>query len=200
MMQIQNTKSLFIKYITLFSLMLLLSSCGIKKLKSLANCEFKLNKVNKITVAGVGLNPNGPSNLSFGELLKISSAYSNGNIPVDVGALLDIKNPNSTMARMIKFDWKLNLKGKNIANGTVNNEISVPKNSEVTTELATKFDLYKSIGDFSLTELKDGVQNAFDGDGNPKDLKIYIKPYMSLGKLDIPYPGYIEITKHFKSE
>lgn len=181
-------------------LSMIVFSCGVQKIKNLANCEFKLNRVKSVVVAGVALNPTGKTNMGFADLIAISKAYSNKNIPVSVNALLDIKNPNTGLAKMTKMDWKIKLKGKQVAKGQIPDVISVPANSEVTSSLSTGFDLYDSMSEFTLDELKSGVQNAFDSDGNPKDLKIYIKPYMNLGLVQIPYPGFIEITKHFKSE
>lgn len=189
-----------LKWILIVSFSILVTSCGVNKLKNLANCEFKLDKIESVKVAGVALNPTGKTNMTFSDLLKISSAYSTKNIPVNVSALLGIRNSNSGLAQMTKMDWKIKLKNKLVASGQIPNEVRVPGNSEVSTSLSTGFDLYKSMDNFTLDELKSGVQNAFDNEGNPKDLKIYVKPYMNLGLVQIPYPTFIEITKNFKSK
>ena len=51
-----------------------------------------------------------------------------------------------------------------------------------------------------MEEIKDIVSNVFDEDGNPNEIKIFIKPYVSIGKVDVSYPGFIEVTKHYKTE
>jgi len=176
------------------------SSCALTRMATLAKCEYKLNSIDQITIAGVEINPNGATNISFSDLMTLTSSYSSGSMPTDLDVILDIKNPNATQASMSKFDWKIAFKDTEVAQGTVDNPINVGANSEENFKLSTKFDLMNALSNLSLDEVKDGLVNAFDDQGNPKELKVFIKPYMSILNNDVAYPDFIEITKYYKKE
>ena len=187
------------KIITIVSLTILcglgIHSCALKKVKALANCEFKFDKINSLSIAGVEINTSGNTQLDFKDALKIASAYSRKSLPANLDFLMDINNPNSTTAKMTRFDWKIHLKEKFVTRGKVNSSVEVPGKSSEKFPFKTEFDLYSATNDFSLDEIKNVMTNAFDNEGNPKDIQLYIKPYI----LGIPYPGFIELTKYFKS-
>lgn len=176
------------------------SSCAIQKAANLANCQFKLNKINSIEVAGVKLNPEGVSNISFQDGLKLANAYASKSIPSNLSALLDISNPNRTEAKMVKFDWQIKLKDELVTSGQVNNVVQVPAQGESSTSLSTGFDLYQVLEGKSIVQLKEMMSNALDEQGAPKDLQIFLKPYIKVAGINIPYPGFIEVSKYYKSK
>lgn len=168
-------------------------------MQALASCEFKLQKVNEITVAGIKINTSGATNLNFADAIKLANALSTKKIPVGLDFDLNGKNPNKIDAQMSRFDWKLKLKGEEVINGTINNGLKIPAISNSDFNFNTSVDVYSIVSKYSLDELKSMLNNAFDEQGNPKDLKFYIKPYLVVGKVNIPYPGFIEIAKYYKS-
>lgn len=176
------------------------SSCAIQKAANLANCQFRLNKIHSIDVAGVQLNPNGATNISFQDGLKLASAYASKSLPSNLNALLDISNPNNTEAKMVKFDWQIKLKDELVTSGEVNQVVQVPAKGESSTSLSTGFDLYQVLEGKSVGQLKEMITNALDEEGAPKDLQIFLKPYVKVAGLNIPYPGYIEVSKYYKSK
>jgi hypothetical protein len=189
-----------IKYFIVFSFGFILFSCAIKKLEALSKCEFMLDKINSLTIAGVKINTQGKTSLGFTDILKITNSLGQKKLPIDFDISILGKNPNRVDAKMTKFDWKIKIKDDEILDGTVDNGIMIPKNDTATVPFKGNFDLYSTVSKYSIDELKSLVNNAFDESGNPKDLKFFIKPYLSIGKIDIPYPGFIEITKYYKSE
>lgn len=187
-------KSLVLVGLTIISI-IIIHSCALKKVKALAKCEFKFNKVNSFNIAGVNINPSGNTAFNFQDLVKITTAYSKKTLPTNLDVLIDVNNPNSATAKMTRFDWKIDFKDDFLTRGKVDKELRVPGNSFKEFPFQTDFDLYNAVSKYSIDEVRTIITDAFDGNGDPKDLKLYIKPYI----LGIPYPGFIEMTKHFKS-
>jgi LEA14-like dessication related protein len=186
----------------LFALIVLIlgTGCAIKKLKTLSTCNFKMDKIASLTVAGVKINTEGKTTISLVDLFKISNSLSQRKLPLYLNADLVAENPNKTEALMSKFDWKITLKGEEVLNGSKETSTKIPANSSATIPFETTVDVFDFVSKYSMEELKTMFTNAFDENGNPKELKLYIKPYLSIGKRGIPYPGYIEMTKYFKNQ
>ena len=182
------------------AVVVLLSACAIKKMKAFSNCEFKLDKVNNVTVAGVNIDPTGKRKLTLPDALAIAASLSQKKLPVSLDLNIDGKNPNNIDAKMVRFDWKIKVKDDEVLRGAVNNDITLSANSNSVFDFKSDFDLFPAVEKYSMNELKEVLDNAFDSEGNPKDLKFFMKPYLSIGKVNIPYPGYIEITKYYKSK
>ena len=168
-------------------------------MSTLGKCEFKLDQVNSITLAGIKINPYGNTNLSLVDGLKIAESLSRKQLPFSLDLNLNGKNPNGTDAKMNKFDWKIKIKDETLIEGSNNEMIEIPSNSNSSFSLKTSSDAYAILSKYSLDELKTLGKNAFDSEGNPKDIKILIKPYLSIGKINIPYPGFIEVSKYYKA-
>lgn len=181
-------------------LVTLLSGCALKKMKAFSECAFRLDKVNSIKVADVNINPNGKTNISMPEALQLAAALSQKKLPVTLDLNIEGQNPNTIEAKMIKFDWKIKVKGDEIIDGVVNNVMTIAPQSTATVGFQTKFDLYPTVTNYSMEEVRDILNNVFDEEGNPKDIKILIRPYISVGKVNIPYPTFIDISKSYKSK
>lgn len=180
--------------------MFLFFSCALKKMEAFSNCEFKLERVNSLTIAGVKINPNGQTNMSLVDVLKISNGLSNKSLPLAINLDLNGKNPNAIEARMMRFDWKISIEGEDVVSGQVDNEVRIAPSSATDFNFNTSFDVYNTVSKYSMDDLKKIVNNVFDENGNPKSVKMFIKPYLSLGKINIPYPGFIELTKYYKKD
>ncbi len=180
-------------------IVLIVSSCSLLKMKALSTCEFKLNQINSVTIAGVKINPGGETVLGLAEGLKILESLSRKQLPLSLDLGLNGNNPNAREAQMMKFDWKIHIKDEEVLSGTANDPIKIPAQSNTNFNFAVSSDVYSTLSKYKLDELKNLAKNALDQNGNPKDLKIFIKPYLSVASVNIPYPGFIEIMKFYKS-
>jgi hypothetical protein len=186
-------------YILSSVLITFLLGCSIKKMSTFGKCEFKLDQVNQIELAGIKINPYGNTNLSMIDGLKIADALSRKQLPFSIDLDLNSHNPTGSEAKMNKFDWKIKIKDETLVEGSSNQTIIIPSQSNASFNFKTTSDAYSLLSKYSLEELKALGKNAFDSNGNPKEIKLYIKPYLSIGKINIPYPGFIEVSKLYKT-
>jgi hypothetical protein len=101
---------------------------------------------------------------------------------------------------MAKFDWKITVENEVVVSGQMLNEVSIAPGSSTDFNFNTSFDVYNTASKYGVDELKKIVNNVFDENGNPNSIKLFIKPYLTIGKINIPYPGFIELTKFYKKE
>ena len=188
-----------IKFIAL-GIVCLLSACVLKKIQAFSECEFKLDKVNSLSIAGVAINPTGQTKLTMQDALKLAAALSSKSLPVNLDLDISGKNENAVESKMVKFDWKIEVKEEEVVAGEVNKAMVIPAKATKVIDLNTGFDLYPVASKYNMDEIKSLINNAFDAEGNPKEIKIFMKPYISIGKINVPYPGFIEVSKYYKSK
>jgi hypothetical protein len=116
--------------------------------------------------------------------------------------LKDAKQINlAGIAALNRLDWKLLIDQTEMAEGTTNQRLEVPPNggvSSMTIDIST--DVKKVLSSESLQSLANMVLNMADSGGKPTKLTLKAKPYISVGKNTIAYPGYINIKTEFTSE
>lgn len=191
----------FRRLLTLCSLVFIAFSCStLQQLHSLSKCQFKLDTIENLSLAGVNIqNIKKPSDVNLFQAGKLALAFTQGRMPLSFRLNLDVKNPNTTKAALNQLDWILMIDNKEVLDGVVNERIEVAPNGGVSKlPLTINFDLKKALSGKS----KDGLlETAFGlvGQNNKAGSKISLKarPYIKIGESNIPYPGYINIGKNF---
>ena len=194
------------KIIPLIILTMLFSSCDVlqqvAEMKTFAKCEFQIKSASNIQLAGISVqNKNQLSDFGFLEVAKITSAFSQGKLPLNLNLNISVKNPNTTPASMNKMDWILFIDDIEMTRGTSNQRIQIPANNEVTNlPLQMQIDLFQVLS----SESADAVINFglnLGGSGNrPTRMMIKIRPSIYIGRKVIAYPGYINVRNTFTSE
>ena len=185
----------------LFATILILSSCGIKdtktELESLAKCKFQIKSIQEMTIAGTPLEKiakNG--NLDLGSLPGIAIAALQKNIPLDAIINLEITNPTESKASIDEFDYIILFENKELANGTVNQQISVPSKETSVVPIQIKGEVYNMI--FGNDK---ALLNFLLGDNSSKaNFTIKVKPTLTVAGQKIKYPGYISIDKQLSRD
>lgn len=192
-------------YLLLLSSVLFLSSCDILQqvgeMANFARCEFRLNTVENLNLAGVNVqNKNSLNDLNFVDAAKLASAYLSGNLPLTMTLNVQVKNPNPAQASLNRLDWILLIDGVEMVNGVNQNLVNVAANGGVSTlPLKIQVDLKKVLSGKS----KDAVINFglnLAGAGNrPSRMTLKAKPSLKVANQLIAYPGYITVENEFSS-
>ena len=93
--------------IIVVGILCLLSACMLRNMKAFSECEFKLEKVNSLTIAGVTISPSGQTKLSMQDALKLAVAFGSKEVPINLSLDIRGKNSNSIDAKMTKYDWNI---------------------------------------------------------------------------------------------
>ncbi|MCP4521943.1 MAG: hypothetical protein GY827_09695 [Cytophagales bacterium] len=179
----------------LLSFSLLLSSCrAYKELRALEKCNFQATGVENIVLGGHKMdNKKQASDFSFSELSKLVKDYSNDKLILSYTIPVDAQNPNQKLAALNKVEWKLFFDKVEILQGISSKRVEIPAGQKVNFPLDIKMNLSEVLSGKSLSEIKDLVLNLGEEHKKGNRLILKIKPYLRVGKKQIPYPGYIPV-------
>ena len=124
-----------IKHLILIVLVTLgLSSCVVlqqmAQVANFANCDFKFASVTDVQMLGININKNMTrDDLTIGQVLLLTNSLINKTLPVSFNVNLDVTNPNSSPASMVKMDYILSLNTREVLNTSSNNSLSVSANA-----------------------------------------------------------------------
>lgn len=190
-----------IKHLILIVLVTLgLSSCVVlqqmAQVANFANCDFKFASVTDVQMLGININKNMTrDDLTIGQVLLLTNSLINKTLPVSFNVNLDVTNPNSSPASMVKMDYILSLNTREVLNTSSNNSISVPANASNIVSIPVSLDLFQVF----TGETADAVTNlAFKLAGassDPVNVQIKVKPYITVGDQQLAYHDYITLNK-----
>jgi len=190
------------KYITIISLamVLVMSGCQINKkaqMEALAQCTYNIDSMDKLTIGGQPVNnfvKNGQLNLSV--LPSMAILLLSQDVPLEAHVNMKITNPVAKKAAMNSFKYLIEIQGKPIFEGTVDQNIDLDLNESATIPLTFKanvFGIAKEQGfERFLNEIITRKSEGF--------IALKIKPSIKIGNTSIYYPGYITVDNNLLSK
>ncbi len=195
-------------FIILLFVGVLLTGCSLYKTAvNLSRLQFKLGKVNNFRLMNINIsNKSKLSDFATLDVMQISSALLNKNLPVSFILNVEAKNPNSkngygaTDIYIKKFPWKLMINNKETAHGDIQNQFKVPGVSGFTTiPISVEFNLLKFFHNNSLDDVANLVFSIGGKNGSSSNFKLIAEPLLATSWGDIQYPEPITIiNKNFK--
>lgn len=192
------------KYILLLVIMsVFATACGVNKqtreLKALEDCKYNINSADSVYIAGIALKDfTTAKDFNLAKYPSIALGLLRKNIPIEGNVNLQITNPTSRQASINQFEYLILIKGKEIANGFVNQKVSVGAGSSTTVPIALKANIYSLLAD---EKIRNEILNFLNTDKEQKGLvTLKIKPSIALGQKLIKYPGYISIDKELSNK
>ncbi len=181
---------------------ILLSSCDIvnqltsqfSSVANLANCEFALKNVSNVSVAGVNVKNLTQGNLSATDVVKLVAAYQSKQVPLNLDVNVNVKNPTKTEAAMTALDWILSVDGTDMANGVNKKSYTIKPSTTTTVPLPVSTDLGQLFSKKGVDALKN-FASSFSSDGTSSKVGLRVKPSLSVGSTQVPFPNYIKLEK-----
>lgn len=181
---------------------ILLSSCDVltqlanqfTSVANLANCEFNLKNVSNVSVAGVNVKNLTQGNLSATDVVKLVAAYQSKQVPLSMDVNVDITNPTTTQAAMTALDWILAIDGTDMASGVNSKSYTIKPSATTTVPLGVNTDLADLFSKKGLDALKN-FASSFTNEGISSKVGLRVKPSLSVGTTQVPFPNYITLEK-----
>lgn len=195
-------KYIHIKSLFIISLTLILSSCTqLQQLQNLAKCEFRLNSVENVRLAGVNVqNINSLNQIGITDVAKLSAAYLSNELPLDLKLNIDVRNPNPTAAALSALDWIFLIDDIEMTRGIINQRFQIPASQTSSIPLLLNFDLKKVLSGKSQNALVNFALNLAGSGDKPTRLALKAKPTIQVGSVNVPYPGYLNIKTEYTSK
>jgi len=200
MINMKNTLLLCLVTITLFS-------CGINRqaqqIKALEDCTYKITNVQQITIAGTDVKKLiDQQSFSLTSLPGVALGLLRKDIPLKANLNLEITNPSANLAAINQFEYKILVNNTDLAEGIVNQNVSIAQGQTVTVPVQLISNIYGLVSNGNV--FNDIVKAAQKGSSSKDEklglLTIKIKPTFMLGNTPVKYPGYITINKDISSK
>jgi len=194
------------KTILLCILAISIFGCGINKqaqqIKALENCTYKIKNVNQITLAGSDLGRLiNQQDFNLASLPGVALGLLRKDIPLRANLNLEITNPSGNLAAINQFEYKILVNNTDLAEGIVNQAVSIPQGQTVTVPVQMSSNIYGLISNGNvLNDIVKAAQKGAKSDDKLGLLTIKIKPTIMIGNTPVKYPGYITINKDISSK
>lgn len=187
------------KFKTVFLLLtvLLLSSCAINQkaqVEALSKFNYSVESVDQMRLAGRDINSyQTGGGVSLASLPGIAMALLRQDLPLEARVNLKISNPTTTVTKINEFKYIIEMGGKPLFEGSVNENINLSNGQSMVVPLsfsANIFGVAKEQGfDKVLNDIFTRKSNGF--------FALKIKPSIKIGNTNVFYPGYITVDKDF---
>lgn len=186
---------------------LVIQSCGInqqtRQLKALEKCTYDITMVDSIYIAGADVSRMiANKNIDKNRLPGIALGMLRKNIPLEARVNFKINNPTADLAAVNQFEYIIQIKGQDIANGFVNQKITVEPGGSTTVPVRLNSNIYSFLSNGkTMNDIFDFISGGSDKATEKKGIiTLKIKPSMMVGKRLVKYPGYITIDKEVSSK
>jgi hypothetical protein len=195
------------KLIWLSCIALTVSGCGINKqarqLQTLEDCIYEIRSVDSIVVAGKDVSKMISNNaINISSMPEFAWAYLQKSIPLKARINLKIKNPTQQDAAINRFEYQVLVKGQQLANGLVNQKVSIAAGDSIIVPVSVNANIYEILSNGNtMQEIVDFMKGGNDSATERKGIvTLKIKPSIAIGNSLVNYPGYITIEKEVSSK
>ena len=199
---------LTLKKIVIISILYFMVNSGCSVFETMVNLsrlKFRLGDVNNFQLNGINIsNKTRLEDINTIDLLKLSSVFASGKLPVSFTLIVEAKNPNDgtggypkTDATLKSFPWRLEIDGKETITGNIDNPVSVPGTGEITyVPITINMDLLKFFNDLGYESLINLVFSIGGKEGTSSRLTLMATPTVSTPLGDMKYPGELTIVDY----
>ncbi len=181
---------------------ILLSSCDMltqvadqfASVANLMNCDFSLKNVSNVSVAGVNVKNLTQGKLTATDVLKLVAAYQSKQVPLAMDVNVDVTNPTTTKAAMTALDWILSIDNTDMASGVNTKSYTIKPSATTTVPLGVNAELADLFSKKGLDALKT-FASSFTSEGISSNVGLRVKPSISVGTAQVPFPDYIKLEK-----
>lgn len=161
---------------------------------NLANCEYSLKDVTNLSIAGVNIKALKNGNVTATDVVRLSTALLNKQVPMAMNVNINVKNPTDQNAAMTAMDWILDIDNAQFATGTNTQSYTITRNTTTAVPLNVNTDIYSMFSNNGIESLKNFIK-SFSSDGTSSKVGLRIKPSLNVGGIMVPMPNYIKVEK-----
>jgi len=192
----------------IISLMLISFFFGCSVYKTIVNVsrlKYKLDSVAEFKLNGISIDSKSKlTDFGPGEMLKLSSVFSTGKLPVSFNLNIQAKNPNDgtggynqTDITIKSFEWELFLNNKKTVSGNIDKVISVPGiGGSAIIPLRVELDLIKFIDNGALNEVINLALKLGGKNKSTSEIEVIAKPVLGTPIGDLSYPEPVKIVDY----
>lgn len=170
----------------------------LSEMKSLTKCEFRLKNIDLLSIDNVDISGiQSINDLDALTIARLGSSLLTGRMPLSYRTNIESKNPNTQNAAIDKFELHILFNNVDLVQTVINQRVEVsPGQTTIIPVLMTS-----DIGQIVKGEnIRNILGWLFPGNDSPAVFTIKIKPSILIGPVSLNYPGFITLSKDFKSQ
>ncbi|WP_337866617.1 hypothetical protein [Ignavibacterium sp.] len=178
--------------------------CSIyQTITNISRLQFKVGDINSFKVNDLDIsNKSSLNDFNPTDVLKLSSIFTQGKLPVSFVLNVDAKNPNDgtggyarTDATLKSFKWKLFIDDNETISGDIVSPVTVPGTGEVTKiPLRVNIDLLQFFKDQGFERVINLALTLGGKNSSTSKITLYATPTVSTPIGNITYPGELKIV------
>ena len=174
---------------------LLLTGCAINKnqIDALSKFNYTVESLQDVRLAGRNMDSfSGKDGVNISALPGIAVAMLRQDLPLEARINMKVSNPTTTTTKINSFKYLIEIQGKPMFEGTVDENLHLSTGESTVVPLTFKANIFG-------TAKENGVENVLNelftrkGEGF---LVLKIKPSIKIGNSNIYYPGYITVDRN----
>ena len=174
---------------------LLLTGCAINKnqIDALSKFNYTVESLQDVRLAGRNMDSfTGKDGVNISALPGIAVAMLRQDLPLEARINMKVSNPTTTTTKINSFKYLIEIQGKPMFEGTVDENLLLSTGESTVVPLTFKANIFG-------TAKEEGIENVLNelftrkGEGF---LVLKIKPSIKIGNSNIYYPGYITVDRN----
>ena len=175
----------------------MLNGCALNQkaqIAALGKFNYDVTSVQNMRIAGRDINSFETGNgVSLSSLPGLAMALLTKDLPLEATVNLQMSNPTSTVTKINEFKYLIEMGGKPLFEGSVNENINLAQGQSMVVPLSFRANLFGVAKDKGIEQVLSDIftrkSDAF--------LALKIKPSVKIGGKNYFYPGYITVDKDF---
>jgi hypothetical protein len=186
-------------------LVLLFTGCDVarqaQQVTNLASCDFRIQSVEKVNLAGVELqNINSVNDMNFSDVALILAGFASPAFQLSLQLNLEGRNPNAKDAGLNKLEWMLFIDDFQMTSGILDKPVIIPALSTSIIPVEVGLDLKQVLSGKSANAMLNFCMNLAGVGNTPTRFKIKLKPTVIIAGAELTYPGYITVKTEYVSK
>jgi hypothetical protein len=168
---------------------------------NLASCEFRINSVENVNLAGVELQHiKSVSDLGFADVALILGGFVSPVFPLSLRLNLEGRNPNDREAGLNRLEWILFIDDIQMTSGLLDQPVMIPARTASMIPVDVGLDLKQVLSGKSANAMMNFCMNLAGSGSTPTRFKIKLKPTVIVAGRALTYPGYITVNTTYTSK
>jgi len=172
-----------------------------QQLLTLTRCQYKLDNVSNIGLAGVPMDGKSlGAGLGIRDLATLGFAYVSGNFPLSMNVNINILNDQKDTAALTQLDYIMSLEGTKLTEGSLPKRFKVVPGTTGTLSIPVSVNMLTAFSGKTQTDLINLVLALAGQSSSPANLGLRIRPYFTVNGQTVKFPNYFTVTTAFKRD
>ena len=193
------------RIILLAAFLLLISSCDILRqigeMQALSKCEFRIHSLTDIYLAGINVSKiQDISDVRPMDIMLLTSALLNNQLPLSFDLNLEVKNPNEQVASLNRLEWMLFIDDMQMLEGAISERFVTQAGETAMLPVRIGLNLAEILQGEQADKIIDFGLGLAEGSGKTTRVMVKLKPSVMVGQRSVMYPGWIEVRNEFTAQ